>query len=240
MGGIHLASRSTNHYNYIGVKSDLTLPTNVSADSSKGIKPEFFFGFYRDSYGIDIGVVYESNAFRLFYWTSASVPPPGGSRGSVNDPAIGASVGEKITLKAYLNGSKITCEAIRSNGQTTTLHCPLSDGAITAYRKGASINRELNIAANKPQSGAFANPCNVYFYNAVFSNGFCTTVGNQRILLNEEYLSDGKMMSYISRNKDVDNYVNKSILKVCDNDIGGVEASNNCSYERASCDFNHI
>lgn len=231
MGGIHMASRTTNDWDYIGVKSDLTLPRTVASDSRKGIKPEFFFGFYRGSFGIDIGVVYESYAFRLFYWTSANVPPSGYKRGSDNDPDIGASVGEKITLKAYLNGSNITCEAIRQNGQKTILNCPLSPEALAAYRQGASINRELNIAADKPANNAtYANPCNVYFGDAVFSNGYVTTVGGRQILLNPS-------ISYISKNKVVDAYVNKSILKVCENEIG-VEANNNCSYERASCDFN--
>lgn len=235
MGGIHMASRTTYNNNYIGVKSDLTLPTNVSADSRKGIKPEFFFGFYKDSHGIDIGVVYESNAFRLFYWTSAKVPPTGYPRGSANDPDIGASTGEKIELKAYLNGSKITCEATTRKGKTK-LDCPLSPEALASYKTGAAINRELNIAADEPagynpKTGLpKANPCNVYFKNAVFTKGYVTNLSGQQILLNPD-------SSRLSRNKYVDDYVDKSILKECVNEIG-VEAGNNCSYERASCDFN--
>lgn len=246
MGGVFGTVRGTKEKLYIGAQSDLTLPTRVSADSTRGIKPEFFLGMYSGAYGLDIGVAYEGNAFKLFYWSlygttlhywdgvkawdkNPAHPQDGkpSDQGSITDVTIsGATVGEKITLKAYLNGSNITCEATRSNGAKKTLNCPLSAGAKAAFQGGAYVNRELNIAANGTSQ---VNPCNIYFYDAIFSNGFVTTTGGVRTPLNDT-------SSKITKTMVGDGNVDMSIVKVKLPDCG--YDKNGYSYEKASIDLN--
>ncbi|AFS79774.1 hypothetical protein Curi_c27810 [Gottschalkia acidurici 9a] len=237
MGGIHLTTRGTYYRKYLGVQSDLTLPTAVSSDSRVGIKPEYMFGMYADKYGLDIGVVYQNNEFCLFYW-SLSDEESGSwhtciQRGSTADPSIRANPGEKITLKAYLNGNKITCEAIRSNGSKTTLDALLTSEAVEQFQKGAYINRELVIAANPKY---IVNPCNVYTYNGIFSNGFVTRIGTyEREQLNN---SNSTITKLELPEEDRDGRVNidKSKIKVLSTECG--YDAYGYSYEKATCDLN--
>lgn len=230
MGGIHLTKRESINKIYRGVQAKLTLPTYISSDPVRGIKPEFIFGLYKGSYGIDIGVFYQDSAFKLVYWSLEYTTPnwnatPSDRGGEIN--SIGVSVCDSITLKAYLNGNKVTCEAKKTNGNKTTLNCPLSQAAQSAFQTGVQINRELVIAADPTPT---ANPANVYFYDAYFSEGSFTKMDGST-----EKVSDSN--TRITREEN-DGNVDTTILKVhnCD---WGIDA-NGYAYERASCDFNHI
>lgn len=237
MGGIHVTHRATNNSNYTGVQAKLTLPTSISSDQVNGIKPEFIFGFYKGNYGVDIGVVYQDSTFKLFYWTLADTTPNYHSKEELDlDPtltsdqggesgSIGTTVGEQITLKAYLNGNKITCEAIKSNGNKTTLHCPLSSDALNAFQTGARINRELVIAANPT---GIVNPCNIYFYDAYFSEGILTTTSTTQQAVTD---SNTVIQRYLN-----DGNVNTSTLRTLNCEWG--TDANGYAYERAACDMN--
>lgn len=230
MGGIHVTHRATNNSNYTGVQAKLTLPTYISSipTEGQGIKPEFIFGFYKGNYGLDIGVFYQDSTFKLFYWSLPYTTPNYGASSNSDQggesSSIGASVGEQITLKAYLNGNKITCEAIRSNGSKTILDCPLSTSALADFQTGAKINRELVIAADPTP----ANPNDVYFYDAIFSEGVLTTTSTT-----QEKVSDSNTM--IQKNINDGNVVVPA-LKILDCEWG--TDANGYAYEKASCDMN--
>ena len=83
MGGWHIAHRATNNSNYIGIASTLMLPTscgyepdsNPAAGVYDGVFPEFFHGFYKSNYGLDVGVLYRDGEFKIFYsGPSGTVP----------------------------------------------------------------------------------------------------------------------------------------------------------------------
>ncbi len=225
MGGIHASVRTTSDNNYIGMQNKLVLPSNATSISATGanIKPEFINGIYKGNYGLDIGVVYEDGAFKLFYWALAGTTQ--GSQAS-KDITIGASFGEHITLKTYLNGSKITCQAIRANGVTKSLDCPLSPSAQNAFANGVAFIREMVIAADDVSHDV--NPVNVFFYNATFSEGFVTTTNNVRHKLNNNN-------SYFTNTYD-DGNINQSILKCLD--VAAGTDANEYAYETVSCDLN--
>jgi hypothetical protein len=230
MGGVYITARGTKARNYIGVGTDLTLPSRVASDKIKGIKPEYILGFYGGSYGLDIGVLYQDYQFKLFYWALSGTCGVQGTNDNTHVTIPNVSVGEKITLKAYLNGSKITCEAIKNGTKIASLDAPLTSNAVTEFKKGCYINRELVIASNATSSYL---PCNIYTYDAIFSNGFVTRVSDY----NRENLNDSNSAITKLRQKDsTDRYMDVTKLKVLTAECG--VDKNGYSYEKGSCDLN--
>lgn len=229
MGGIHVSSRGTYSKKYIGVKSDLMLPRSISSSRYAGIKPEFILGMYSGRFGLDTGVLYEDGHFKLFYWSLDGTCSP---QGNTDFPIIRyASVGDKITLKTYLNGDDITCKAfdISTNKELATLNAPLTSSAKIAFQSGAYINREIVIAANP--SGV-VNPCNIYFYDAEFYNGYVTDKRGNRHDLNDD-------VSKITKDRDPEITngrfnIDVSKIKKMYTQFG---TDSNRSFELATCDL---
>ena len=255
MGGIYLTRRKANNTNYTSMEAKLTLPTSIASDDTDGIKPEFFFGVYKrnlnltvpnvttpdttdtetiSELGMDIGVLYQNSSFKLFYWSLPYTTPNYGASSNSDQggesSSIGASVGEQITLKAYLNGNKITCEARRNNGSVTTLDCPLSTYALNAFSNGIEFSREMTIAADPSY---VVNPCNVYYYDTYFSEGrLITTSGSVEKVSDSNTTITGIELDLVNNAPNVD----EDILRTKNNEWG--IDTNGYSYERSACDMN--
>ncbi len=257
MGGIYLTRRKVNNTNYIGMDAKLTLPTSISSDDTRKIKPEFFFGVYKrnlnltvpnvttsnpndfetiSELGMDIGVVYQNSSFRLFYWSLPyTTPRYGASSNSDQGKDIslsGVSVGDQITLRVYLNGNKITCQAKKNNNIIATLDCPLSTYSLNAFSNGIEFSREMTIAADPDY---IVNPCNVYYYDTYFSEGNLTTSSGT----NEKVSDSNTVITGIELDlvNNVPN-VNIATLRTKNNEWG--TDINNYAYERSACDMNAL
>lgn len=71
MWGIYITATGTYKTCYVGIQTDLRLPKYVSVDTNRGTKLEYILGFYAGKYGLDLGIVYQKNAFYLFHWSLA-------------------------------------------------------------------------------------------------------------------------------------------------------------------------
>ena len=224
MGGIYITARGTYKRCYVGIQTDLSLPKYVSADTNKGIKPEYILGFYAGKYGLDIGIVYQKDAFYLFYWSLAETCIIQGE-----EKKIDTLIGENLKLRAYLDGDNITCDVIRKNGEKHSIYAKLKEPAKLEFRKGSYINRELVIAADPKYT---INQCPVYTIDGMFNNGFVTNVKTYV----REKLNDNN--SKITKCKEVDQSglnLNKSKIKKLVVEFGVNE--NGYAYEKGTCDL---
>lgn len=201
MGGYHVAHRATNNSNYIGINSTLKLPDNCeiqeqsSSTVNDGVFPEFFHGFYKGSYGIDVGVIYAGDeTFKLCHWSNAITCKTADDRWGEKE--INVSRGDTIQLKTYLNGNNITIEAWKNSIKVDSLDAPLSSGAVQTFSGGAKINREITMASNRyPYI-----PSDAYFSDTTFSRSTLTTTSysyEKLRLTNSEilrYADDGVTM----------------------------------------------
>jgi hypothetical protein len=156
MAGYHIIHRATKTSGYVAAGAVLILPSNCdcksdsSTTANNGVFPEFFLGFYKSGYGLDIGIIYRgqgsgSKTFRLFCNGLANTV---NNTNHYNEITTTLSKGNTVTLSAYLSGNNIVLAATKSGGSTFTLTTPLTSGAKSAFAAGATINRELTCASN--------------------------------------------------------------------------------------------
>jgi hypothetical protein len=214
MGGYHVAHRATNNSKYIGIASKLKLPANCNCENDStpttydGVFPEFIHGFYKSSYGLDVGVIYRNGTFKLFYHGFANTLTK-----TDDEIAINASKGDTIELKTYLSGTKIVAEAWKNSVKLKTLDVPLTTAAAQAFAGGAKINRELVIAANRNPY----IPCSAYFSDTTFSRSTLTTTNYsyEKLRLStstllryaDEGTMNGNRYGYLTPTEDSDGYV---------------------------------
>jgi len=214
MGGYHVAHRATNDSKYIGIASTLKLPNNCNCQDDSainvfdGVFPEFIHGFYKNGYGLDVGVIYRKENFKLFYHSlSNTCATPDG------DTIIDVSKGDIIELKTYLSNNKIVTEAWKDSVKLDSLSIELTSAASKAFAGGAKINRELVIAANRNPY----IPCNAYFSDTTFSRSTLTStnyeytklrISNSSLLrYPDEGTMDGNRYGYLSPTEDSNGYV---------------------------------
>lgn len=214
MGGYHVAHRTTNNSNYIAIASTLKLPDrcNCENDSAPGVYdgvfPEFIHGFYKSYYGLDVGVIYRDNTFKLFYHGFANTCTV-----TDNEATMNVSNGDTIELKTYLSGTKIVAEVWKNSAKLKALDVPLTTAAAQAFAGGAKINRELVIAANRNPY----IPCAAYFSDTTFSRSTLTTksYSYEKLRISNSTLSryadegtmDGSRYGYLPPTEDSDGYV---------------------------------
>lgn len=211
MPGLHGVYRKSNDEIYTGVTSYLKLPDYFA--SVQGLaEVEFFHGLYdSDGNGIDAGVFYRNGNWRLFTYSTVGFVLNGATEG--NDLELSyrnwhsnalatiweAQPGDTIELSAYYseNSKALKVKARRINPATNKpelktyqLMTKLDEKGINTFRKGAIINREMNIAGDQWDSRK------AYFGNAIFSRGTLTTKDGR-------YVPFGSMNSH-TRNKWVD------------------------------------
>ncbi len=213
--GYHVAHRATKNANYIGIASTLKLPSNCNCENDSapgvwdGVFPEFFHGFYRSSYGLDVGVIYRSGTFKLFYNGFSNTCNP-----TYDEITINASKGDTIELRTYLSGTNIVAQALKNSSSIGTLNVPLTSIAAQYFASGAKLNRELTIAANRyPYI-----PSAAYFSDTTFSRTTLTTtsysyeklrISNSdltRYADNGRYM-DGNRYGYLTPTEDSAGYV---------------------------------
>ncbi len=226
MAGYHIIHRATNASNYVAVAGVLKLPNSCDCRSDSaigvndGVFPEFFFGFYKGIYGLDIGILYRGQGsgtknFRLFC---------NGFSNTVNNTShyteeimAGISKGDTITLRAYLSGNNIV---LTVDGYSKQLITPLTVGAASAFNGGSIINRELTCASN---SSSFI-PSAAYFSDTTWSDTTMTTTSGSYVKLS----TTNSKLSHYADSGTMDGsrwgYV----------DLGNV---NGFSKEYGSCDF---
>ncbi|ABR50251.1 hypothetical protein Amet_4170 [Alkaliphilus metalliredigens QYMF] len=214
MGGYHVAHRATSYTKYIGIASTLKLPNNCGFEKDSaatvydGVFPEFIHGFYKNSYGLDVGVIYRDKKFKLFYHSFSNTCNP-----TDGDVEVNVSKRDTIELKTYLSGNKILAEAWKNSVKLKTLSIPLTSAAAQAFAGGAKINRELVIAANRHPY----IPCDAYFSDTTFSKSTLTTtsytyeklrISNSKLL---RYADEGTMdrsrYGYLPPTEDSGGYV---------------------------------
>lgn len=172
MGGYHVAHRATDNSNYIAIASTLKLPNNCACEDDSalgvydGVFPEFMHGFYKSIYGLDVGVVYRDDIFKLFYNSFSNT-----CTSTYNEKDINVSKGDTIELKTYLSGNNIIAEVWKNSVKVDSLDVPLTSSASQSFAGGAKINRELVIAANRNPY----IPCDAFFSDTTFSRSTLTT-----------------------------------------------------------------
>jgi hypothetical protein len=179
MGGYHVIHRASSASTYIAVAGTLKLPNSCDcrSDSSTsvndGVFPEFFFGFYKGNYGLDIGILYRgqgnsAKTFRLFC---------NGFANTVNNAnhyvelSTGISKGATITLRSYLSGNNLL---LTVDNRPEQISVPLKSEAVSAFMGGAKINRELTCASN---TSYITSPA--YFSDTTWSNTTMTDTSNR-------------------------------------------------------------
>lgn len=205
MSGIHVVYRKSKGNNFNAVESTIVLPKVCTCRSNHvvankycdGAFPEFFHGFYQAStYGLDIGILYQKDGFKLFFFSypNVVVKKTDGSRVTwyVSKqtflPASEAMEDRTFTLKSYFaNGYLVTrCFDAKGN-KVASLDVFLNTAAYAALKnKGCTINREMCIAINKNEKGTCTFPAEVSFSAAKFTKTKLTTVDGTIVAMNLE------------------------------------------------------
>lgn len=169
-------SNSKNKPIYIGVSGTLKIPTAYAAvnDSAPevydGVFPELFYGFYAGSYGIDIGLIFRDQVWKVF------VQSPNALSGTTyGESAISPTLrpDDVIEVKSYLGGTDQICIDVYKGGtKIKSFIGKLKPAAYTAFKGGSYVNKEMNIATNRT-SGYLKT--GAYFTNAHWYDCTLTT-----------------------------------------------------------------
>lgn len=200
MGGWHIAHRSTNNDDLIGIVSNIRLPNRCGCQNDdygkyNGVFLEFIHGFYKSCYGIDIGIVYRNEKFQIFYHAlngtcEYSDPTPS------NPPVIlDVNKGDLIILRSYINrnGQSLVSEVIKDEQMIGKYETYFTKQASKAYIKGARINREIVMAANRKNY----IPTNAFFSDTKMFNTMLTNRYYEHIKLSK---SNSKLKCFSDEN----------------------------------------
>lgn len=173
MGGFHVKYRKTNSGTlYAAISSKISLPLNCEGDSIIQAYPEFFHGFYYEkSHGIDTGIIYKDGVFATFSFAYEATVPPGNSPWKDGSILSGVKKGDTLTMNSFVRNGKMVTECLKNGLKVGSVETPLSTSATNTFtRYGATINREMTLAANTSQYA----PSKAYFSDAKFSNSTLT------------------------------------------------------------------
>ncbi len=199
MGGWHLAHRATKDSNYIGISSKIKLPFSCTCiDDSNlttydGVFPEFIHGFYASdnfhNYGIDIGIIYRKNKFRIFHHaapnTCVNSDPTTIDDRILND----VHMGDIIELRTAISGKYITAKVLKNNTIIKTYKVELAEDeendihAMTRLNEGAKINREILMATNRTNNYL---ECGAKFHYVSMYDSTLTTTDYDFVILNKD------------------------------------------------------
>ncbi|MHC1723442.1 MAG: hypothetical protein AB9836_09585 [Aminipila sp.] len=229
MGGWHIAHRATKISGIIGAVSTITLPKYCGEipDSVPGVKfdgvfPEFIHGFYANSYGIDIGIVYRKGGFEIFYHAlpgTCSSPDPTTSNPPVS---LNVSKGDTVQLKTYINrgGKTIVAEVYKGSRKLGSYETDFTPEAAKRYVKGAVINREIVMAANRQKY----IPSTAYFSDVTMSETVLT-------------LADYSKVNLTAKNSTLKTFTDEGSMDSKRYGVVPKSTPSGCISDMGSCDF---
>lgn len=184
MGGWHIVHRTTkdvlNNKFYKGITTDIKLPERCDSKDDDGyvfdgVFPEFIHGFYKNNYGIDVGIVFRKSKFKLFYSALSSTASVKYEEKIISD----VNKGDTIRLVTYIDNNKIIAKVLKNNRTKASITAYLKNGAANSFRYGAIINREIVMAANRSDY----IPTPAFFSDTTMYNSTLTTMNYQYLPL---------------------------------------------------------
>ena len=206
--GVHTLFRATNAASYKAASTTILLPDVVAYRSNdvnykNGAFFEVFHGFYKGNYGLDMGILYDANGFRMFCGslsgTAASTWIDKDANG--NFLTFNARPGDTIVLNTTLVNGYIKADVLKGGNQIKSISYYLNATAYNALAAGSFINREVTIAVNKNSAGAIEPYGNCYFRNCKVSKTTLTTASGSYVAMNttnSNNINNGKLDDPVS------------------------------------------
>lgn len=192
MSGIHTVYRKSTGTNFVGVESKIYLPAtcvcrenNPTSSGYNGAFPEFFHGFYKgSSYGLDIGIIYKSGSYRLFFYSYANTQSTQWFTSSQTFN-VGSTYDSRLfTLKSYFQDGYLITRCYNSSGTVVaSLDVFLNSTAYASMSQGCTINREMCLAINKDSAGNINVPASCYFSQAKWTQTKMTTTSGSVVAM---------------------------------------------------------
>jgi hypothetical protein len=265
MAGFHVLYRKTNSQIYNSISSTIILPQRCSGDlkmdtkadsdkkyREKRICPEFFFGFYKGYFGVDIGLFFDPKEEKYKTCVYSFLNTLTGTEGRYEEvdkngkktgrggywfentlfyrrEDYNPKPGETLEMSAYLDRDLLRLRVRNNEGILVGLEIvKLSPQAYTAFKTGCEIHREVVLASNL-NDNKYA-PSKALFSDVTFKNGILEDIHGNEIPMTSvntsvknQYDDYGIVPKYFMPGTNIKYNTDKTIIDI---------ASADCNYRK--------